>query len=82
MKVPNFGAKLLRTFFQRLATQADELLCQPITACYDRVMLFTDASLLGWGAHCEGTEFGGLWTEEESLEHITTLEMRAVRLVL
>ena len=68
-------------FFQRLATQAKELLCWQITVCYDRVMLFTDVSLSGWGAHCEGAEFSGLWAEAEGLEYINTLELHAVWLV-
>lgn len=44
--------------------------------------VFTDASTQGWGAHCHGRTFEGLWSPQESLLHINILEMRAVRLAL
>ena len=36
-----------------------------------------DASLIGWGAVCEGVQTGGLWSQEEQLEHINVLELTA-----
>ena len=44
--------------------------------------LFTDASTKGWGAHLDGEEVQGLWSQEETALHINVLEMRAVRLGL
>jgi ribonuclease HI len=46
------------------------------------VRLFTDASTQGWGAHCEGSTFQGLWSTQESTLHINVLEMRAVLLAI
>lgn len=40
--------------------------------------LYTDASLLGWGAVCLGHSTGGRWSDEESRLHINPLELRAV----
>ena len=37
-----------------------------------RRVLFTDASLLGWGAVCEGKAINGRWGEQES-RHINVL---------
>ena len=35
----------------------------------------TDASLLGWGAVCNGIRTGGLWTQSARLLHINCLEL-------
>ena len=35
----------------------------------------TDASLLGWGAVCNGVRTGSLWTQSERLLHINCLEL-------
>ncbi|XP_044147245.1 uncharacterized protein LOC122935540 [Bufo gargarizans] len=37
----------------------------------------SDASLKGWGAHCQGISTGGRWSEEESRLHINALELLA-----
>jgi len=37
----------------------------------------SDASLLGWGAVCEGVRTGGLWSPAERLSHINCLELTA-----
>ena len=43
--------------------------------------LYSDASRLGWGARLD--QFvSGLWSEEEQLEHINLLELKAVFLGL
>ena len=44
--------------------------------------LFTDASLMGWGAYLEGRTASGLWSGAQLEEHINLLEMRAVFLSL
>ena len=42
----------------------------------------TDASLLGWGATCNGTSTGGRWSVEEAEQHINCLELKAAILAL
>ena len=37
------------------------------------LVIETDASLIGWGAVCQGVHTGGLWSQEEQLEHINVL---------
>ena len=46
------------------------------------VTVFTDASNSGWGAHCQGQEIQGDWTDLELDLHINLLEMRAVLFAL
>ena len=46
----------------------------------ERVIIRSDASLLGWGATCEGIRTGGLWSELEKMWHINCLEMQAAAL--
>ena len=46
--------------------------------CAD-LTLYTDASLLGWGGWvCDGREAFGGWSDDELLDHINVLELRAV----
>ena len=42
----------------------------------------SDASLMGWGAACQGQTTGGPWMEEESQMHINCLELLAARFAL
>ncbi|MDD9816660.1 MAG: reverse transcriptase domain-containing protein, partial [Gammaproteobacteria bacterium] len=42
----------------------------------------SDASKLGWGAHCQDIQTGGPWTREEARYHINTLELKAAFLAL
>ena len=44
--------------------------------------LWTDASLVGWGAHSRDWQCSGLWGPAESRLHINVLELRAVLLAL
>lgn len=39
--------------------------------------IFTDASLIGWGAHCAGASSHGPWSQEERKMHINYLELKA-----
>lgn len=39
--------------------------------------IFSDASLTGWGAYCNGEESHGLWTTDEMNLHINELELKA-----
>lgn len=45
-------------------------------------LIFTDASVHGWGAHMEDRMAHGVWTDEERQLHINILEMKAVDLAL
>ena len=42
------------------------------------ITITSDASLSGWGAHCNGEKIGGRWTIEESAHHINYLELLAI----
>lgn len=44
--------------------------------CQD-VVIFSDASLIGWGAESNGIEARGNWTNEEKCRHINVLELVA-----
>ena len=44
--------------------------------------IFSDASLTGWGAHCNGKNANGFWTESERNLHINHLELIAALLAL
>ena len=48
----------------------------------DEVLVFTDSSTTGWGAHCQGQELQGDWCPSQLLEHINILELRAVLLAI
>ena len=59
--------------------------------CLDRVslhaeehnlLLFTDASIKGWGAHLEDLTVSGLWSDREANLHINILELKAVFLAI
>ena len=54
----------------------------PLGSSPPDVLLFSDASRLGWGAHLLGHLVSGLWSEEEQREHINLLELKAVWLAL
>ena len=47
-----------------------------------QVLLFTDASTEGWGAHFQQQKLAGRWTGQEKKLHINVLEITAVRLAL
>lgn len=51
--------------------------CPMRTLGYEKV-IYTDASLTGWGAYCEGKRANGYWKEEERNLHINFLELMAV----
>ena len=46
------------------------------------LVLFTDASSSGWGAHLGELRASGIWTPVEARAHINSLELRAVALGL
>ena len=45
-------------------------------------MIQTDASKTGWGAVCQGTTTGGIWSYQERTKHINILEFIAVKLAI
>ncbi len=53
-----------------------------IGAIHHRLMVTTDASMMGWGAVFEGRPASGEWTGEFLSWHINCLELRAVFLAL
>ena len=46
------------------------------------VLIFTDASNAGWGAHLDKQSTRGVWSQLETHLHINLLEMKAVLLAL
>jgi hypothetical protein len=54
----------------------------PLASPVPSLTLFTDVSLLGWGAYLEGQTVSGMWSSTLQKDHINLLEMRAVLLVL
>ncbi|XP_060077873.1 uncharacterized protein LOC132557392 [Ylistrum balloti] len=44
--------------------------------------LYTDASMMGWGAYLDGHCRSGVWQGDQLQEHINVLEMRAVLLAI
>ena len=53
-------------------------LCRP----QPDLFLFTDVSLVGWGAHMGDLSASGLWSAYWQTQHINVLELRAVMLAL
>lgn len=53
----------------------DKMNGQPIHQDLPALIITTDASLFGWGAHCQGCKIGGPWSEEEKSHHINYLEL-------
>ena len=45
-------------------------------------MVYSDASIEGWGGHTQGLEVAGLWTRAQTQYHINSLVMMAVHNVL
>ena len=44
------------------------------------IIMMTDASTHGWGAHCGDQSVRGVWTQDQQKLHINVLEMMAVKL--
>lgn len=54
----------------------------PIRSLNYRLEIFSDASLTGWGAHCNGENANGFWSLGERKLHINQLEIIAAFLAL
>ena len=50
----------------------------PICTFQVDVMIFTDASTQGWGAHMGDSQISGTWTHTDRKLHISCLELKAV----
>ena len=50
---------------------------QSVLLCSPDLTIQSDASLLGWGAHCNDRHAGRQWTKEEATHHINYLEITA-----
>ena len=48
----------------------------------DEVLIFTDASTTGWGAHCQGQDLQGDWDHSFLSDHINILELRTILLAI
>jgi hypothetical protein len=46
------------------------------------MVIHTDASTQGWGAHCQGVLTGGRWNSQEACHHINILELEAALLAI
>ena len=55
---------------------------KPLTQTKPSLIISTDASTIGWGAHCPTLSTGGLWSADEQKRHINYLEMYAIFLSL
>ena len=56
--------------------------CNDILQGEPDLVISTDASLTGWGCHCDGVLSGGHWSASEKEFHINYLELKAVLLAL
>ena len=54
----------------------------PFAALPPSLVITTDASGQGWGAVLHPHRVSGVWSKEEALDHINTLELKAVLLAL
>ncbi|KAJ8909546.1 hypothetical protein NQ315_012740, partial [Exocentrus adspersus] len=43
-----------------------------------KLEIFTDSSLTGWGACCNGEKTHGFWSEQDKAHHINYLELQAI----
>ena len=58
------------------------LICCPLHAEEHNLLLFTDASVKGWGAHLRDLTVSGLWSDTEASLHINILKLKAVFLAI
>ena len=55
---------------------------QPLQLAIQDLLLYTDASIVGWGTSLLQESLSGLWDNQERSLHINVLELRAIRLGL
>ncbi|XP_074099933.1 uncharacterized protein LOC141528010 [Cotesia typhae] len=77
MLIPKYIAEDLRWWREKIPIASRKIRI----ADYERE-IFSDASLTGWGAYCDGKRARGFWKPEEKILHINDLELRAAFLAL
>ena len=78
MKLSDYSLADLEWWIQNIAT-AERKINHGLPA----ITIFTDASKIGWGAKLEnGRSTGGIWSKNESANHINALELLAVKFSL
>ena len=75
MRIPENVREDLRWWMHNL-----DKIERPIHRCNPDYVIYTDASLEGWGCHDTQTEntFGGKWGDAEKKHHINYLELKAI----
>ena len=71
ISLPRAAKVELHWWYQHLTSHNGK----PIKSPQPDLILYTDASLLGWGATCQGVQIGGAWSMEERSLHINCLEL-------
>ena len=79
MKVPSVIKPLINWWIDNLPIQ-----CKEVTHGHPKVVLYSDASKLGWGGvnKTDQVKTGGQWSESEQSSHINILELKACKLTL
>ena len=80
MKIP--CAEILKSHLNWWRDPNNVLIGTPLHAEEHTLLLFTDASVKGWGAHLEDQTVSGLWSDTEKNLHINVLELKAVFLAI
>ena len=80
MKIP--CSEILKSHLNWWRDPNNVLIGTPLHAEEHTLLLFTDASVKGWGAHLEDQTVSGLWSDTEKNLHINVLELKAVFLAI
>ena len=80
MKIP--CSDILKSHLNWWRDPNNELIGTPLHAEEHNLLLFTDASVKGWGAHLEDQTVSGLWSYTEKNLHINVLVLKAVFLAI
>ena len=80
MKIP--CSEILKSHLNWWRDPNNVLIGTPLHAEEHNLLLFTDASDKGWGAHLEDQTVSGLWSDTEKNLHINVLELKAVFLAI
>ena len=75
-------SEILKSHLSWWRDPSNVLIGSPLHAEEHNLLLFTDASVKGWGAHLENQTVSGLWSDTEKNLHINVLELKAVFLAI
>ena len=84
LKRANWNFEVLMTLSNKAQSQLKwwvnniGLACKPLIHPSPTLVITTDASSSGWGAVCNQSSTGGLWSPVEKKEHINYLEMLTI----